>query len=321
MVLAQYGQWDGSTAGTCILKWLRVPRNLTALKEKLSKNILYSPTKEQMKILQQKIDAEEKRLKETVQPPLLFTMSAIDRIVPSLSRNTSHKILNTIIKAEEPVPVQLDADFVFDYLFCEWAYVLDLDENVLEVYAGSVETSTPGRSTRFDFLCSEDDDKPPKLSPRLIQSYNLSALPESDDDYLLSYKDVEGSYDEDDDVDDDEDDDEDDEEASDETDDETRNEDAQGSSKDTAQEPSNGMAQVTSKDQGDEQSKEAAQQPPQGNAQDPTNDKTQQPSNDKVEDPSHADIPQPSNEKTAEPLNHIAEKISNVKIHPESSMR
>jgi hypothetical protein len=268
------------TAGSYILQWLRAPGNLAALKENLSKNILYNPTSEQLKILQQKIDAEEERLKGTDRQHRVLMGNAVDRIVPSLSRNTSYEILDIIAKAEEPVPVQLQADFVFDYLFCEWAYVLDLDEDVLEVYAGSVETSTPGRSTRFDFLRSEDDATPPDLSPRLIESCNLSALPES-----LSYEALDETYVEAD------------EEVS---DDESSNEDAQEPSKETAEQSSNGMAQLTFKDQGDEQSKDAAQQLPQGNAQDPTNedDKTQQPSNDKSEDPSPADIPQSSNEKT-----------------------
>ena len=38
--------------------------------------------------------------------------------------------------ATEPVLVRLGVEFIYDTMFCEWAYVLDLDKEVLEVYGG-----------------------------------------------------------------------------------------------------------------------------------------------------------------------------------------
>ena len=92
-----------------------------------------------------------------------------NRLYPSLSRDTGAKILILVAKLGDPnpsegpdtavptivpldsnyqdlslqslvlhgkLPVILEPEFALDGFFCEWAYVLDLDRNVLEVYGG-----------------------------------------------------------------------------------------------------------------------------------------------------------------------------------------
>ena len=57
----------------------------------------------------------------------------------SLSRDTGAKILGIVAQATEQnaVPIVKELEFVNDGVFCEWAYVIDLDEKVLEVFTGT----------------------------------------------------------------------------------------------------------------------------------------------------------------------------------------
>lgn len=71
-------------------------------------------------------------------------------LFPHLSRDTGAGILDMIATGEITV-VKSSLGFAKDGLFCEWAYVLDLDNEVLEVYQGfQKEPTTP--MDRFHFL-------------------------------------------------------------------------------------------------------------------------------------------------------------------------
>lgn len=53
---------------------------------------------------------------------------------PQISRDVCAKILTMVLNGTRDVKNSID--FAGDSLFCEWAYVLDLDNEVLEVYEG-----------------------------------------------------------------------------------------------------------------------------------------------------------------------------------------
>jgi len=118
--IAQYGQWDGYPAGQGAVLWRFIwnnPGNIARLKAGL----------------------EHVRIATEDDLDRLRRLS--DRVYPSLSRDTGAKILELVACATEErgVPVTMFLEFVNDRVMCEWIYVLDLDAEVLEVYAGDVD--------------------------------------------------------------------------------------------------------------------------------------------------------------------------------------
>ena len=64
-------------------------------------------------------------------------------------------------------------NFAKNSLYCEWAYVIDLDKDIFEVYIGS-NLLNLSENERFFFL----QDKNEKYKPvKLIKSYNFKNLP------------------------------------------------------------------------------------------------------------------------------------------------
>lgn len=83
--------------------------------------------------------------------------------------------------------MQYDVDFIRDYsefaadsLFCEWAYVIDLQKGTFEVYKGFNEELLR-RGYRFFYLSNRSDGgyQPVKQ----VHEFDLNALP-SDEEFL-----------------------------------------------------------------------------------------------------------------------------------------
>ena len=72
--------------------------------------------------------------------------------------------------AEKRLPIVLKLWYAND-LGCEWAYVVDLDNSVFEVYAGAVPKIN-ATSKRFNDIGDKDS-----TVPALVRSYPFTKLP------------------------------------------------------------------------------------------------------------------------------------------------
>lgn len=137
--VAQYGQWDGypEGVGQDIVDFLTSnTNNLDELKRRI------------LEIKEITEDEHRSRWSEAGADPnsefvSMDVSNKFKQLYPELSRDTSGGILLKHIMSREsdadPLRVKKDLNFGTDSLFCEWAYLLDLDENLLYVYEGFQE--------------------------------------------------------------------------------------------------------------------------------------------------------------------------------------
>lgn len=153
--IAQYGQWDGypSGQGLTALSFVRSKTNREKLKRQL-KHCIFVP-------------------KDELQTSYAVNPDNFERNFPFIDRDHGAEILDLVSKAEErPIKLQNSIDFAGDSLFCEWAYVIDFDKNVFEVYKGfSKKLIKSGRFSGYNVPTSE-------YRPiRMARKYSLSRLP------------------------------------------------------------------------------------------------------------------------------------------------
>jgi len=94
---------------------------------------------------------------------------------PQLDRDMGGTVLEFIQKANEPVVLANSVDFAKDGLFCEWAYVVDLDNNVLEVYSGFGQEKLD-EGARFGNAINENGYS----AVGLVKTYPLDDLPDAE---------------------------------------------------------------------------------------------------------------------------------------------
>jgi hypothetical protein len=100
-----------------------------------------------------------------------------------LSRDTGANIFQVVAEGTEPTPIVKEVSFIADTLFCEWAYVVDLDSGNFEVYAGIREGKRQSR-------LGEAEGVQPGHEPSLIGEWALSGLP-SEPDFLKACEETE----------------------------------------------------------------------------------------------------------------------------------
>jgi len=190
--VAQYGQWDGypSGNGVVVLDFLST-NNLDDFKKKLSKVKFMNGSKEkEINKWLKSIGCENGWM--TGDQSKLYQEK-----YPYLTRDNGAKILEMIRDGEEDeIWITDSTDFAADSLFCEWAYLVDLDKNKLEVYEGFNQKPITIED-RFFYLMqnSLEDNKERKDNGsdseyypiRMVKSYDLNNLP-LEDEFLNDFK-------------------------------------------------------------------------------------------------------------------------------------
>ena len=160
--VAQYGRWDGYPEGqgiTCLrfCKTLRDKNAKEVFKEKV--RCARWITDEEIELINKKIETKE--------------ITNWKRIYPQLSRDICSKILYLIMEKEKGIVLANNIDFAANSVFCEWAWVIDLDNNTFEAYCGFNEENLTEKD-RFYFL----HDKSKDIYPiRLVAKWSLNKLP------------------------------------------------------------------------------------------------------------------------------------------------
>jgi hypothetical protein len=208
-VIAQYGQFDGypEGQGVKIIKFLSVAHNIERLKEGLEH--VHYLTEEEIDAIWIEIQQWEMDLSnQGVRRENRMHWNPVQERYPTLQRETSARILGIIAGtpetpgeedgtkdgAEKPkkIPVQLQLEFANDTLFCEWAYVIDLDQEVLEVYGGG-EDKHDGH--RFKDVGGPDDPVPAFICSITFREIYLMKSPQEFVDRVSAAASVEGADD------------------------------------------------------------------------------------------------------------------------------
>lgn len=168
--IAQYGQWDGypEGQGVTVLNFARKLK-LDKFKEALKK-VRFSTEADEKK--------KDKFLKSIGSKDGWMTMDQAEKYhkaYPYNSRDIGAGILDLVLNSKDEEIVLVDStSFAADSLFCEWAYVIDLDKNQLEVYSG-FNKSAVGPEERFATLKTEAGSDYNVI--RFLKKFDLNELP------------------------------------------------------------------------------------------------------------------------------------------------
>jgi len=170
--IAQYGQWDGYPKGQgyTVLDFLRKrkkSKTLDKFREKLN-NCRFRNDEDDKKI--------EKFMKSIGSKNGWMTEDQSEKYHKAysyMSRDHGAEILNMVYRSKGEVLLTDSTSFAGESLFCEWAYVIDLDKNVLECYTG-FNKDTTSKTERFKDVTHTDSDYG---SIVLVATYSLDKLP------------------------------------------------------------------------------------------------------------------------------------------------
>lgn len=171
--VAQYSQWDGypEGQGVGVLNFLKSV-NLDDFKNKLAKVrfIDYEGTDKEM------IESYNKNAAEWSNQPDNRTEEQKYWFKRYISRDIGSTILRNIHESkDDEIILKNGINFAADSLFCEWAYVIDLDKGTFEVYSGFHKEKASDED-RFYFL--NDQCEGEYSIVKLAKSFDINDLPE-----------------------------------------------------------------------------------------------------------------------------------------------
>lgn len=166
--IAQYCQWDGyiSGQGVTILNFLRNEMD-SSFKEKVEKCSWITP--EQHK--QYWVDCGASPDSDMVG---MDVSDKFKKKYSHLHRDCGAGILKLVQDSPSGLKLQNEIEFAADSLFCEYAYVVDLDKNTFEIYKGFNQEKLAA-DERFAFLSEKASREYQPV--KLLKSYSLDNLP------------------------------------------------------------------------------------------------------------------------------------------------
>ena len=176
--IAQYGQWYGypDGKGIDVLHLLRNRMDEEKFKVALRHSSFISD--EALAKLWRACGMQDDGL------ILLADMDTMKRHHPEFHRDTSAKILDLVQSRPNGMQLENSIGFASDGLFCEWAWVIDLDKRTFEGYRGfGCDPLT--EQDRFYFL--KDHERSGYGGVKLAAEWPLDRLP-TDEDFLASFK-------------------------------------------------------------------------------------------------------------------------------------
>jgi hypothetical protein len=178
--IAQYGQWDGypDYMGINILKFLR-EFDVEIMKKQV-KNVTFVDENKQ-----KEIDLYLKEIGSTNGYLNNEQSDLYNEKYKFLNRSIGSDILEMVYDEEYNKPMLLNNSITFsgDSLFCEWAYVIDLDKNLFEVYEGFNKNELNENDRFFKYTIENEEYRPIKLK----KEFPLNVLP-SDEEFLTYFK-------------------------------------------------------------------------------------------------------------------------------------
>jgi len=179
--VAQYGQWDGYPGGQGlnILHFLKGV-NLETFKAQIAKCRFLTIEERNSKWEEHGADMNSDWVSCDI-------ANAVKNAYPALSRDTGSEILSLIYE-EEVNELENSLEFVKNSLWCEWAYVIDLDKETFEVYEGfNREGLDENERFFFDGYCYDSKSSGSYYPVKLTKSYSLNNLP-SEDEFLADFE-------------------------------------------------------------------------------------------------------------------------------------
>lgn len=176
--VSNYNQWDSYPGGqgATALDFLKTKLNLELFNHKVAAvQVLTDEARQDMLV-----ECGAERGSEWI------SMDVSDKFkekFPYLHRDCGAEILEFVQNQPEGIALTPQLNFAADSLFCEWAYVVDLDKNTFEIYKGFNKTPlTP--EDRFFFLSEaahvERRGSDQYYPVKLVKSYSLFELPDEE---------------------------------------------------------------------------------------------------------------------------------------------
>lgn len=181
--VAQYGQWDGypEYTGVKILDFCR---------SHLASDAGRSTFGQKIAMCRFLSDAELDAIYEQIARDGLNELGKdyeplwVKRY-PALTRDTGWEILKMILRSENGLELKNNIDFVGDGVWCEWAWMIDLDHDELVAFQGfNAEPLCEGEE--FYEIDKEQNAHEKFHAAKFVAKWSLDELP-TDDDFLDAF--------------------------------------------------------------------------------------------------------------------------------------